>query len=434
MKKIICIFSLLFIICASLLLVSCTTECSHEYLTATTVAPTCGEEGYTLNTCTECLAEFKTNYKLPTGHTLTETVFAPTCEKEGYTYYSCACGYSYRSNTLPPAGHTYMDTVSAPDCESAGYTEHICSVCDHTYNSNFISAFGHDLKATVVLPTPTTVGYTEYSCDICDESYRDDYVFFTDVLGGGHVDAPIIVSKGIDVSKWQNVPNNDGTFNSLNWQAIKAAGIDYAILRAGNTGYETGIINKDPVFEMNYADAKAAGVMLGVYYYSVATTEEKLDEEIDALLGWLEGKQFEYPIYIDVEDEKLKTLDKETLTRLCMRFVTRMRENGYFSAVYANRDWLDNYLDRHILESFCDVWFAKYVDDNDVMTDGIYAWNEEEYGAPLSMWQYTDKGSIEGSEMHPTAMVDMNYCYKDYPSIIKTYGLNGYTNPDISAR
>lgn len=433
MKKIISVFSLLSIICTSILLVSCTTECSHDYLTAITVAPTCGEEGYTLNTCTECYAEFKTNYKLPTGHALTETVFAPTCEKEGYTYYSCACGYSYKSDILPPSGHNYTDTVLTPDCEAAGYTEHFCSVCEHTYKSDFISALGHKLTATVVLPTPTTVGYTEYSCGICNESYKDDYVFFTDVLGGGYVDAPVIVSKGIDVSKWQNSPNNDGTFDGLNWQAIKAAGIDYAILRAGNTGNKTGNINKDPVFEMNYADAKAAGVMVGAYYYSVATTEEKLDEEIDALLGWLDGKQFEYPIYIDVEDNSMTPLGKETLTRLCMRFVTRMRENGYYGAVYSNENWLNNFLDRHVLEAFCDVWFAKYVDESAEITDGVYEWKEE-YGAPLSMWQYTDNGLIEGSEMHPTATVDMNYCYKDYPYIMKTYSLNGFANGDIADR
>ena len=83
----------------------------------------------------------------------------------------------------------------------------------------------------------------------------------------------------------------------MNWEAIKAEGVEFAIIRAGNTGTSTGNVNKDPTFEMNYRDAKAAGIMVGAYYYSVATTEKKLDEEIDSLLEWLDGKEFEYPIY-----------------------------------------------------------------------------------------------------------------------------------------
>lgn len=427
MKKITSIISIPFIISATLLLFSCTAECEHEYLTSTVVAPTCGEEGYTLNTCTECSSEFKTNYKLPTGHTLNETLFAPTCEKEGYTYYACACGYSYKSGAVPPSGHSYVDTVVEVSCEAAGYVEHTCTVCGHTYKSDFVSSEGHIIMKKITPPTKDTVGYTEYTCEICGDSYRSDYVFYSDVHGGGSLDSATVVTKGIDVSKWQNTPIIGDSYEPLDWQAIKASGIDYAILRAGNTGYETGTIHKDPVFEINYRDAKAAGVMVGAYYYSVATTEEKLDEEIDALLGWLDGKKFEYPIYLDVEDKRLLQHDKEALTRLCMKFVTRMREEGYLGAIYSNQDWLDNFMYRDVLEGFCDIWFANYVSSDDKPIDGIYPWDEETFGAPLAMWQYTDKGIIKGSNMHATATVDMNYCYKDYPTIIKTYGLNGFS-------
>ena len=427
MKKIASIISISFIICASLLLCSCSDECEHEYLTSSVVAPTCGEEGYTLNTCTECKTEFKTNYKLPTGHTLSETVFEPTCEKEGYTHYACACGYSYKANILPPSGHSYVDTVVEVTCKAAGYTEHKCTVCGHTYRSDFVSSQGHIIMKEIIPPTIDTVGYTKYTCEICKESYASDYVFYSDVHGGGIVASATVVSKGIDVSKWQNTPIPGDSYESLNWQAIKASGIDYAILRAGNTGYETGTIHKDPVFELNYKDAKAAGIMVGAYYYSVATTEEKLNEEIDALLEWLDGKEFEYPIYLDIEDKKLLELDRETLTKLCIKYVTRMRNEGYLGAIYTNQDWLDNLMYRDVLENYCDIWFAHYVSSNNETVDGIYQWDEVTFGAPLSMWQYTDKGIIKGSNMHSTATVDMSYCYKDYPTITKTYGLNGFS-------
>ncbi|MBQ8849562.1 MAG: hypothetical protein IJ011_04435 [Clostridia bacterium] len=422
--------SLLFLISVPFILSSCTSECTHDYLTSTVVAPTCGSEGYTLNTCTSCKSEFKTNYKLPTGHTLSATVFSPTCEKEGYTYYSCACGYSYTSETLPPSGHSYTEKVTEATCSTSGYTEYLCVVCEHTYKSDFVSATEHDMKATVYSPTRTSAGYTEYTCNTCGDSYKDNFIFFSDILGGGYIETSEVVAKGIDVSKWQHTVVSENVYKPLDWNAIKAAGIDFAILRAGYRGYETKTINKDPVFDMNYEGAKAAGINVGAYFYSVATNEQELDEEVDALLGWLEGKQFEYPIYFDIEHSSLEdATQKENLTRLCMRFVTRMRENGYYGAVYANQNWLNNYLYREALEGFCDIWYAHYITGDASVTVGdIFVWDTEEFGAQLAVWQYTDSGIIENCGVSSTATVDMNYSYKDYPSIMKKYGLNGYTD------
>ena len=427
MKKILSAFFLLFTVCSALFLVSCTTECEHEHLTCTVVPPTCETEGYTVNTCVECKAEFKTKYVLPTGHELKETAFAPTCDKEGYAYYSCDCGYSYKSNIIPPLGHNYTHISVDPLCETAGYTEHTCSVCEYSYRSDFIAALGHNIKKVISYPTESSVGYTEYSCTVCQHNYKDDFVFYSDIYGGGTIPSTTVVAKGIDVSKWQNPTAPDGSYEGLDWQKIKASGIEFAILRAGNTRSESGNINKDPVFEMNYSDAKAAGVMVGAYYYSVATTEEKLDEEIDALIGWLDGKEFEYPIYIDIEDSKLQSLSKDALTKLCMRFVRRMRENGYYGAVYSNKTWLERHLDREALTAFCDIWFAYHTIGASTPSDEIYAWNEAEYGLPFSMWQYTFEGVIEGSNMPTGVTVDMNYCYKDYATIMNTYGLNGFS-------
>lgn len=425
MKKITSAFFLLFALFAYLALTSCSVECDHKRQSSIVIPPTCQEEGYTLNTCIECKAEFKTDHKLPTGHTLRSTALSPTCELEGYTYYTCHCGYNYTSDAIPPLGHIYIDTIIPASCESAGYTEHICYVCKHIYKTDFVDADGHIINKEVIHPTEYSVGYTEYSCSVCDLSYKDDLILYSDIYGGGSLPSTTVKAMGIDVSKWQNAKESGGPYVALDWTAIKASGVEFAILRAGNTGSKTGDINKDPAFEMNYHDAKAAGVMVGAYYYSVATTEEKLDKEIDALLGWLEGKQFEYPIYIDIEDSALLPMGKDALTSLCMRFVRQMREKGYFGAVYTNQSWLDEHLNRAALTEFCDIWFAHYVTPQHETADGIYVWNELLFGSPLSMWQYTDDGVIEGSNIQ-TSSVDMNYCYKDYPAIIKTYGLNGF--------
>ncbi len=361
------------------ILSSCDIECAHEYLTANIVAPTCDTEGYTSNTCVKCSKEFKTNYTQPTGHTITETVFAPTCSEEGYTYYSCPCGYNYKANNLHPTGHTYTSAKTEVTCASAGYTEYTCTVCGHSYKGDFVSATGHDMKKTVYPPTKDKVGYTEYVCSVCSHSYQDDFEFYSDAYGGGTVVGSSVVAKGIDVSKHQNAVSGS-SYSSLNWNAIRSAGVDFAILRAGY------IDNKDPVFDMNYDGAKAAGIAVGAYFYSYASDEAELDEEISQLLGWLEGKQFEYPIYLDIEDKSLEDdTQKEILTRVCMKFVTVMRENGYYGAIYTNNRWLSNYLYGDALKGFCDIWYSRYPHLNKVTLEDKFEWNTAEYGDQLSM-------------------------------------------------
>ena len=156
---------------------------------------------------------------------------------------------------------------------------------------------------------------------------------------------------------------------------------------------------------------------------------EELDEELEQLLGWLEGKQFEFPIYFDIEDTSLQDeTQKEVLTSLCIKFVRVMRENGYYGAVYTNKKWLTEYLFGDSLRYYCDIWYARYPHSNQVTLADEFTWNKESYGDLHSMWQYTDKGIIEGCGMRTGQTVDLNYSYKDYPSIIKKYGLNGFDN------
>ena len=451
----------------SLFFISCdeTGACAHKQLTATVMSATCDKEGYTLNLCADCGFQFKTELIPPTGHTLTETVFAPTCTEEGHTYYHCACGYFYKGAPEAPSGHAYTERTVEPTCETEGYTERLCAVCSYSYKSDLISALGHELSEQVHKNSCTEGGYTEYICSRDDLTYRaafteptghtlttthvkhptvtaggsitqrcaectysfTNYVTYTELFPGAYSLNTAVLARGIDVSVYQHKPTATG-YRALDWGAIKEAGFDFAILKAGSTprteeGEEKG--GQDPVFEMNYRDAKEAGLDLGVYFYTYATTAEALRTDAGLLIEWLQGKQFEYPIYFDLEDPSLAELDRDTLTEFCMIFITTLREAGYYGGLYTNNDWLVNRLNTAEIKGFCDIWYARYRHNDPITPDDPFIW-QESYGGQLGMWQYSQMGTIEGSDIHEGQPVDFNYAYKDYPSLIKKFGFNGY--------
>jgi GH25 family lysozyme M1 (1,4-beta-N-acetylmuramidase) len=391
------------------------------HLTSKIVPPTCEKEGYTLNICVDCEAEFKTDYVLPLGHSIKETVFAATCTESGYTQRYCECGYKYATAFLPPLGHNLTSEKTEPTCESAGYTEYTCSTCQYSYRGDIISAPGHDITHTTFIPTKDSVGYTKYECNTCHIIYNDDFILYSDIFEDAFTDNTTVLAQGIDVSMYQHAQVG-GEYTPLNWKAIKAAGVDFAILKAGSKK------SKDPVFEMNYLDAKAAGIEVGAYFYSYAKTEEELLAEIDLLLSWLDGKQFEYPIYFDLEDASIaQDSDKDTLTSFCMTFINALRDNGYYGALYTNEKWLSTYIHGDALKNFCDVWYSRYPTSDAATLADSFSWNVEKYGKQLGMWQYTQSGTIANSGIKNGQTVDFNYAYKDYSSIIKKYNLNGFT-------
>lgn len=204
---------------------------------------------------------------------------------------------------------------------------------------------------------------------------------------------------GIDVSVFQG---------NIDWGKVANTNQEFAILRIGYND------KQDAQFLNNYNNAKAAGVPVGAYMYSYAVTEEAAIEEANIVLERIKGMQFEYPIYLDVEDKKLLkeeyNLTKEQRTKNALAFVHTMQENGYYVGVYANLDWFTNYLDVEAIQKECETWIAHY--------NNSYDYSNTLYG----MWQYTDKGSVDGI----SGSVDLNICYRDYPTIIKSGGYNGY--------
>ena len=203
------------------------------------------------------------------------------------------------------------------------------------------------------------------------------------------------MTYGIDVSKHQGM---------IDWSKVKT---DFAILRAGFGRYTS---QKDPQFERNYAGAKAAGIPVGAYWYSYARSAEEAREEANACLQVLKGKQFEFPIYFDIEDSTQEFLGKAVLTAMCEAFCDTLEKAGYFAGVYASTYWFTSKLDHARLAGKYTIWLADY---------------RAGYNKTLKrdMHQYTSNGHVEGI----SGRVDMSTCTRDFPSIIKNAGLNGYS-------
>ena len=384
---------------------------AHTLKASSTTAPDCTNEGYTTYVC-ECGYSEKKDPVKPLGHSLTSSaVVPPACEDEGYTNYVCECGYSEKKDPVKPLGHSLTSSVIAPTCEDEGYTKHSCQNCDYVYKSDKVAPTGHDTVAVVTRPTVLSAGFTTHTCH-CSYTYTDNHVLYSDILASAYVENKEILAKGIDVSRWNHPTDPDnGEYLPLDWEAIKASGVDFVILKAGSTN--SGI---EPTFEMDYAGARAAGLEIGVYFYTYSSTVEDIAKDAATLMEWLDGKMFEYPIYLDLEDSSLEALGKDILSDMCAAFISALQSNGYYAGLYSNHNWLTNILDTQKMLSLYDVWYARYPGTSSP------SWNEEKYGKQLGMWQYSDSGTIDGFDRP----FDLNYSYKNFKDIMVEWKLNGF--------
>lgn len=206
------------------------------------------------------------------------------------------------------------------------------------------------------------------------------------------------IANGMDVSKWQG---------EINWDNVKASGIDFVIMRVGTT------YGKDVNFEYNYLGAKSRGINVGIYYYSYALTESEARAEAETVATWLNGKTFEYPLFYDIEDESQLALTNAERTALCVAYNTVLENKGYLTGVYANKNWLSNYLDWPLLAEKYVIWEAAW---------RISGKPEVDKSGECQLWQYTDKGSVTGV----WGNVDLDVSYVNYPEIIKREGKNGF--------
>ena len=226
-----------------------------------------------------------------------------------------------------------------------------------------------------------------------------------------------VVTKGLDISEHQA---------GINIQKIKDAGFDYVILRAG-VKLNAGSNRRDYNFEEFYAAARKAGLDIGTYYYSQAKNVNEAKEEAKCFLEYIKGKTFEYPVYLDFESSTVRDYlgsNATKATEICYAFMDTMRDAGYLVGLYGYASWFDDgyngwmasKLNNDIGKKY-EFWMANYF--NNKLPENTKTQN---YKNKYGMYQYTSSKTISGWG----GSLDHNVCYKDYPSIVKQYGFNGY--------
>ena len=203
------------------------------------------------------------------------------------------------------------------------------------------------------------------------------------------VDRPI--THGIDVSEWQK---------EIDWNKVKADGIQYAFIRVGYRGSTKGTLSDDAYYQQNLANATAAGIEVGAYIFSQAITKEEAREEANYLIERIKDYNITFPVVLDYEFtsdkgrlEKAK-LSKEEATAICLEFCKTISNAGYTPMVYANPDMLNNYLNPSEISDKYLVWLANYT-------------TETSYTGKYDYWQYSSDGSVDGIN----GRVDMNFFY-----------------------
>ena len=188
-----------------------------------------------------------------------------------------------------------------------------------------------------------------------------------------------VLARGIDVSRWQG---------EINWSQVAADDVSFVMLGTRSKGVV------DPYFHRNIQQASAAGVKVGVYIYSLATTVEMAEAEADFVLDLIHDYPVSYPVAFDMEDSTQGNLSKEELAAIANAFCKKISDSGYYPIIYANENWLKNKLDMSLMDY--PVWVARYS-------------ARPSYQNPV-MWQATSTGSVKGINGN----VDIDFQFKDF--------------------
>ena len=210
---------------------------------------------------------------------------------------------------------------------------------------------------------------------------------------------------GIDVSKWNK---------TIDWEKVKEAGVEFAIIRCGYRGASTGALVLDPVYEQNIRGAIEADIPVGVYFFTQAVDEVEAVEEASMVIRLIEDYDVDYPVFLDSESAggrgRADGLEAEERTRIHKAFLDTVKASGYETGIYGSRNWLNEQVDMEELSDYR-TWLAEYAEIP--AYDGYY-----------HMWQYTSKGSVDGIETR----VDLNLCYMNIDtSINHAKGAAGYS-------
>lgn len=191
-------------------------------------------------------------------------------------------------------------------------------------------------------------------------------------------DTNYVTKTGIDVSSHQE---------GIDWEKVKKDGISFAMIRCGYRGGTEGKLYQDTHFITNMEGAKAAGLKVGVYWFSSAISEKEAKEEADYVLNLVKYYKLDLPITYDMEplegqSGRIDKLTKSEKTKIASAFTKRIQAKGYKTLIYGNVSWLTNDINLDKLKS-SEIWLASYS-------------KKLTYTKVFTMWQYTQEGSVDG--------------------------------------
>lgn len=211
-----------------------------------------------------------------------------------------------------------------------------------------------------------------------------------------------VLTYGIDVSQYQGL---------INWDIVKNH-IDFAIIRCGFGQDLPG--QDDKLFKRNADECTRLNIPFGIYLYSYAKNAADAKGEAKHVMRLIKNYKMAYPIYYDLEDEN--TTGKQTnevIANIAKTFAEELEKNGYYVGMYASLYWWKTKLTDPIFNKYT-RWVANYA-------------AELNFDKEYDMWQYSSTGWVEGI----STIVDLNYCYKNFPKIIKAAGKNNFDKKDI---
>ena len=185
--------------------------------------------------------------------------------------------------------------------------------------------------------------------------------------------------QGIDISEHQGI---------IDWQKINTKDISFVMIRSS---YGT---TTDQYFEVNYTQSAKLNLSVGIYHYLCATDEASAIEEANYVIKLLEGKQFDLPVFLDIEEEEIIHLSQDNLDTVISAFINTLENNGYKVGCYTNLSIYLKYLNIALISEH-PIWIAQY---SGTLIDVPQA----------DYWQYTNTGHIDGIE----GEVDLNYKIK----------------------
>ena len=234
-----------------------------------------------------------------------------------------------------------------------------------TSSNKYVATINSDGKIYAKSLGSTTISY---------RTYNNKTASFKLTVSGSAV-------KCLDISTWQGY---------VDFNKVKSAGYNYVILRAG---FGREYSQKDNTFERNYANAKAAGIKVGVYWFSYSTSPSDAYREANACLYCLNGKRLDMPVYYDLEYQPAMSMSNSNYTQMALNFCSTIKKAGYKSGVYSSASVYGYLLNRQTL-----------------INNGVSIWNAQwsSYcSVPCDIWQYSEKGQVNGI----SASVDINYIH-----------------------